>query len=138
MAMISIKNLVAPVSNTVHLATIGFVVLGFAVWRWSGGEINFVRGNRPQNQAAYERAGAASILDRTPPEAKLIERKRQAPPTQESNEVEISEGAAEDLLGSILNKKAAEPSVEKRNDSTKRRSASSLEDIERSLGINKK
>jgi hypothetical protein len=130
MAMISLKNLVAPVSNSIHLASIVFVVLVFGVWRWSGGEVNFVRNTRTlTTNNPVERPLPPINRENTEPV------KRQQAPT--SGEVIIPEEAAEDLLGSILKNKK-EPAANRNNQPARDKkspSSNSLEDIERSLGI---
>jgi hypothetical protein len=134
MALVSLKNLVAPVSNSVHLASIVFVVLVFAVWRWSGGEVNFVRSSRGNASHGQERGSTA--LGGADRQGTVEHQPNTARPHLPSRgTVEIPNEAADDLLGTILKndqKKNTPPprGVEQRN-----RSGNSLEDIERSLGI---
>lgn len=132
MAMISIKNLVAPVSNSVHLGTIFLLVLFFAVWRWSNGEVNFVRGGA-RSAPAVRTSDRDALRDIPIPE-----------PVRESGKssIVVPEKAADDLLNSILKKPAdsgaADRKVAERDTAKRGRSGSSLEDIERSLGISNK
>ena len=132
MAMMSFKHLVAPVSNSVHLASIVFIVLVFGVWRWSGGEVNFVRGTRSLSTLNSEREAVSK------PAAREASRDSRAanPANAHSGVVQIPAEAADDLLGSILqeNPPARAPVAPKRGEG-KPRPANSLEDIERSLGI---
>jgi hypothetical protein len=133
MAMISFKHLVAPVSNSVHLASIVFIVLVFGVWRWSGGEVNFVRGTRSISTLNSEK-------EAIPKPASIRENSRDpraAPPVnQNSGVVQIPAEAADDLLGSILHdKQPTRSAAPAKRAEGKPRSANSLEDIERSLGI---
>ena len=134
MAMISFKHLVAPVSNSVHLASIVFVVLVFGVWRWSGGEVNFVRGTRSISTLNSEKESNVK-----PAAAREAIRDTHAanPALPSSGVVQIPADAADDLLGSILNQNPPTnraPAVPKRGEG-KPRAGNSLEDIERSLGI---
>lgn len=132
MAMISLKNLVAPVSNSVHLASIVFVVLVFGVWRWSGGEVNFVRSTKSPS------AQHSSTRDGSLPGREVSAKPEPQKPSPSRGSISVPAEAADDLLGSILSnggdrtnsgRKAPAPSREKSNPSN------SLEDIERSLGI---
>jgi hypothetical protein len=131
--MISFKHLVAPVSNSVHLASIVFIVLVFGVWRWSGGEVNFVRGTRSISTLNSEK-------EAIPKPSSIRENSRDpraAPPVaQNSGVVQIPAEAADDLLGSILHdKQPTRSAAPAKRVEGKPRSANSLEDIERSLGI---
>ena len=134
MAMISLKNLVAPVSNSVHLASIVFVILVFGVWRWSGGEVNFVRGTRTLTTHSSDRTPVKGITHKDERTTTIND----APVQAKQGSVEIPAEAADDLLGSILNDKsprdthAKSPNPARDN---RPRQGNSLEDIERSLGI---
>ncbi len=134
MAMISIKNLVAPVSNSVHLATIFFLAFFFGVWRWSNGEVNFVKGGRATAPRSIER-------EQSRDELKFLEPQREQQPSK-TNSIVVPERAADDLLQSILkkpnNSAAQERKAPERDSANRGRSGSSLEDIERSLGISNK
>lgn len=131
MAMLSLKNLVAPVSNTVHLVSIVFVVLLFGFWRWSGGEISVSRSSRSAPAASERRAPAEDDF----------ENRRNAAPARvpQRGVIAIPDEAADDLLGSMLGSGSETRAPARKNADTgansKPRSSSALEDIERSLGL---
>jgi len=136
MAMISLKNLVAPVSNSVHLASIVFVVLVFGVWRWSGGEVNFVRGGSRAPQNTH----SSSTRDSTLNTREVLPSRPDASRSQGQTKgtITVTDAAADDLLGSILSNKGTDHSAAQRKNppaNSKGSNSNSLEDIERSLGI---
>lgn len=85
MSLISTQNLVAPLTNKVHLTTIILVAVAFAVLRLSGGAISAVSANRAPVEANRDlqptvvEAPAARTPARERPGVEPWERKKSQP-----------------------------------------------------------
>lgn len=133
MALVSIRTLVAPASNSIHLVSIGFVVLLFGFLRWSGGDISISRSGRSAPAIKSDR-----LFDTNIPAAEPKQPSTNRLPQR--GVVNVPEEAADDLLDSILandnDVPARKPNPAAGESRQKPRSGTSaLDEIERSLGL---
>lgn len=66
MALISVKNLVTPLTNKVHLGTLVFVVVLFATFRAAGGAISIRSSSGLNPRSTYQDPGARVQFDEPP------------------------------------------------------------------------
>ncbi|MCO6432487.1 MAG: hypothetical protein J5J00_16660 [Deltaproteobacteria bacterium] len=147
MSLISVKNFLAPFSNTTHIVTIVLFVAVFALFRLQGGAVT-VRSERstpifsPDEASTNSRSADPVTIDDEelgliPPPRPQNAARRAEPINELPDEgtIEISPSEDSDLLGQMIGK---QPPVQQRPADTKSdraRSGGSLEEIERSLGI---
>ena len=80
MSLISTKNLVAPLTNMVHLITILLIAVAFAVLRLSGASISMASSNAPVQRMPQQQAAPAANLG-----TQLQENKRAPAPWSGNN-----------------------------------------------------
>lgn len=115
MSLISAKNLVAPLTNKVHLMSLVLVAVGFAFLRYSGGSISL----EERSQTRNVRSKNVRTIN-----------KNAADPTQNSR------SRVDELFNSVspMGKKQKEPKKIKKVP-PKRKDSGSLAEIEKSLGM---
>lgn len=149
MGMVSVKNLIAPATNTVNLVTIVFIALLFGVWRWSGGELSTRSNTKLAPTTKVERTVSGQTVnmekilgedgeDTETEIKKLAASEQKARPVAKTAPVAQSD----DLLDEMLkgeNAGAGRPAkgVEERKlpPKTRKDGGGGLEDIEKTLGL---
>lgn len=131
MALISIRNLVAPFENKTHLFTIVVIAIIFGVWRASGGSVtsqpHSLSGNGTESRATTEESRfqpLKSLSNRTPGGSNSTLPASKAPVSRTTS------SNSRDELDSLL-----APQKQRVNPNSPQKHHSALDDIEKSLGM---
>ncbi|MEZ4753096.1 MAG: hypothetical protein R3A13_02160 [Bdellovibrionota bacterium] len=132
MSLISIKNVVAPFSNKVHLVTITVITLTFGIYRASGGTIEI--SDRQQNLNSQRNSGNIFEKSKNLAEPKAYDfSKKAATNKAKSSAIELDDDSfLKSVLGTNANSVKKSKPVENESDSQE---PGGLEDIEKSLGL---
>lgn len=159
MSLLSVKNFVAPFTNSTHLVTIVLVTVLFALFRLQGGSVLISRDNDRQSESSNTRQfrqpapikneqDTSESLDDLNSEINSFSKSSSANLEPEDipdkGTISISP-EEEDLLGEMIGSKPLPPAMReeqqqlpKQKQNTQRggsQAGGSLEDIERSLGL---
>lgn len=134
MSLISFRNLVAPMSNKVHLVTVILVALAFGVLRLSGGTVETHSTNKSSNPTKKVHQDRRLNLDEDMNLNSLLKQ-----PAIDFNSLspktDVQNLGATPYRGSLPEAKAPSAPPSRPKAVVKDDSQSSLDDIERSLGL---
>lgn len=129
--MLSVKNLIAPVTNKVHLVTIVLVASLFAWFRLSGGQVYITTSNQNTPPSAKEikvtpQSGSSSATNKETDTSSTSFKMSEEPVVTKHSDDFLAELDAKDNN----NRKPAKSATAK-----KQEPSTGLDDIERSLGL---